>query len=293
MDFRIAGFAAMIVLAGAACRTAYADEKPAPDMKIGMLQGMFKDIQPAMVTAMAKPFRELIFKQTGLSGDVELCPDALNLIEKLKDKKVDLGVFHGHEFAWAQKKCPDLIPVVVTMPPGGKAQAMLVVAKDCKATSLADLPDEAITMPRGTKAYSLMYLEKIRATIGKSPKPQTKLGMTSEDLLNAVVLGEASVALVDASSMDGYQTLNPGAFKHLKILCESEQFPQAVVAYRKGLLSDEDAAKLRTGLATANKTPSGKLLMTLWNLKGLEEPPADYQQKLDGILKSYPLPEGK
>ncbi len=287
------GFFAVAVLAFGIAAPTRADEKP-PELKMGMLQGMFRDVHPAMVQAVSKPFKDLIFKQTGFSGDVDLCPDALGLIEKLKEKKLQIGVFHGHEFAWAQKKCPDLIPIVVTIPPGGKAQSMIVVGVDSKAKSVADLADEPITLPRGTKAYSLAFLEKARTGLPKGvAKPVTKIGMNTEDLLNGVVAGEVAAALVDASTLDGYKALQPGAFKQLRILLLSEQFPPAVVAYRKGSLSEEDAQKIRTGLSTANTTASGKLLMTLWNLKGLEEPPVDYQDKLDAILKAYPIPEGK
>ncbi len=283
--------ALILLLAGGV--GARADDKPV-DLKMGMLQGMFRDVHPAMVQALSKPFRELVFKQTGFTGDVDLCPDAMNLIEKLKDKKLQIGVFHGHEFAWAQKKCPDLVPIVITIPPGGKAQSMIVVSQDSKAKTLADLTEDPVTLPRGAKAYSLLFLEKCRGGLGKTvAKPVTKIGMTTEDLLNAVVLGEVAAALVDASTLDGYKTLQPGAFKQLKILQESEMFPPAVVAYRKGCITDDDATKLRKGLSAAHQNASGKLLMTLWNLKGLEEPPVDYQQKLDAILKAYPLPEAK
>ena len=280
----------LLLVAGVGVR---ADDKPV-DLKMGMLQGMFRDDHAAMVQALSKPFRELVFQQTGFTGDVELCPDAMNLIEKLKDKKLQIGVFHGHEFAWAQKKCPDLIPIVITIPPGGKAQSMIVVNLECKAASVADLVEDPVTLPRGAKAYSLLFLEKCRAGLGKSvAKPVTKIGMNTEDLLNAVVLGEVAAALVDASTLDGYKTLQPGAFKQLKILQQSEMFPPAVVAYRKGSITEDDAAKIRKGLNTAHQNASGKLLMTLWNLKGLEEPPADYQQKLDAILKAYPAPGAK
>jgi hypothetical protein len=40
------------------------------------------------------------------------------------------------------------------------------------------------------------------------------------------------------------------------------------------------------------KTPTGKMLMTLWNLKGFEAPPKTYQTALDDILKAYPVPKG-
>ena len=64
-----------------------------------------------------------------------------------------------------------------------------------------------------------------------------------------------------------------------------------MVCYRKGTLSDAEAARIRKSLASATKTATGKMLMTLWNLKGFEEPPTGYQASLDAILKAYPLPD--
>jgi hypothetical protein len=64
-----------------------------------------------------------------------------------------------------------------------------------------------------------------------------------------------------------------------------------VVCYRKGTLTDDQAAKIRDGMTASCKTPTGKMLMTLWNLKGFEAPPKGYQASLDDILKAYPVPK--
>jgi ABC-type phosphate/phosphonate transport system substrate-binding protein len=300
MPLRISrrAFAFSALSAGAGWMTSghrlMAAEKADLELKMGMLQGMFRDVPPAMVQALSKPFRELIQKQTGFTGDVDLCKEPIELVNKLREKKVHLGVFHGFEFAWAQKLCPELQPLVVTMPVGNKVQAMVVVNCECKFTKLADLADETVAVPRGAKAHAIAYFEKQRA--GMPPncaKPVTKLNLAPDEVLGAVASGEVTAALVDIGAFEGYQTLQPGVFKQLKILHQSEMFPQAVVAYPKGAISEADAQRLRDGLATANKTTSGKMMMTLWNLKGFEVPPADYQQRLDAILKAYPLPVSK
>jgi hypothetical protein len=270
-----------------------AEDKPV-ELKMGMVQGMFRDVPPAMVQALSKPFRELVFKQTGFGGDVEICSEALCLADKLQAKQLHIGVFHGFEFAWAQKRCPELVPIVVTLPPGGKVQAMLVVNAECKFKTPNELTDETVWIPRGAKAHSLAFFEKARAGFPKTTaKPVYKTTMTAEDVLNAVAAGEQVAALVDHTSLEGYATLQPGAAKLLKVMQLSEAFPPAVVAYRKGTLTEDDAEKIRKGLSGAHETTSGKMLMTLWNLKGMEVPPADYQQKLDTILKAYPLPDVK
>jgi hypothetical protein len=66
-----------------------------------------------------------------------------------------------------------------------------------------------------------------------------------------------------------------------------------VVCYRKGTLSDDQVKRIREGLTASTKTPTGKMLMTLWNLKGFEAPPKGYQTSLDDILKAYPVPKAK
>jgi ABC-type phosphate/phosphonate transport system substrate-binding protein len=271
-----------------------AEEKAELELKMGMLQGMFRDVQPAMVQALSKPFRELIQKQTGFTGDVELCAGPMELIEKLREKKLHIGVFHGFEFAWAQQLLPELQPVVITIPGGNKVQAMVIVSQDCKHTKLADLGEETVAIPRGAKAHAIAYLEKARAGLPKGcAKPVTKLGMTPDELLGAVANGEQTAVLVDIGAFEGYQALQPGVFKQLKVLQQSELFPPAVVAYRKGAITEKEAQQIREGLSTANQTTSGKMMMMLWNLKGFEVAPADYQQRLDAILKAYPIPASK
>ena len=64
------------VLAGLAAGGAARADDPA-GLRIGMVQGMFRDVQPAMVQAMSRPLRDLIQRQTGLTGAVDVAPDAL------------------------------------------------------------------------------------------------------------------------------------------------------------------------------------------------------------------------
>jgi ABC-type phosphate/phosphonate transport system substrate-binding protein len=256
-----------------------------------MLQGMFRDVQPAMVQAMSRPLRDLIQKQTGLTGDVEILADAYALSERLQAKRFQLGVFHGYEYAWVRKQNPDLMPIAVTVPPGKKLQACIIVRKDHDAKALADLGEEPIIVPKGTKAHCLLYLDRERAKLGKnSLKTKTKPPLTTEETLESIVAGDTVAALVDVGALAGFQSLQPGAFKQLRILCQSESFPQTVIVSNKGSLDEATAKKIRTLLTTAHSSPAGKPLLMLWNLKGFEEVPADYTAQLDAIAKAYPAP---
>jgi ABC-type phosphate/phosphonate transport system substrate-binding protein len=272
-------------------RASAADPPNSNGVQIGMIQGMFRDVQPGMVQAMARPLRDLILKQTGLTGDVEVVADAFALSDRMKATRYHIGVFHGFEYAWVRKQHPNLLPLAVTVPPGRKFQACVVVHKDCPAKSLADLKDEQVTVPRGTKAHCLLFFDRERAGLSATTaKPKTKPLVTTEDALNAVVEGESPAALVDAAGLLGYKTIQPGAFKHLRILTQSESFPQTVVVFNKGSLTDDAAGKIRRLLTDAHASPAGKPLLAFWNLKGFEDVPADYGAQLDAISKAYPAP---
>lgn len=261
------------------------------NLRIGMLEGMFRDVQPAMVQAMSRPFRALFERQTGYTGDVEIVPDAETLSNKLKETKLELGVFHGFEFAQVRTRHPELRPLVVTVPHGRTCQACVIVSKDSKAETLADLGGEPLALPRGTKAHCLAYIEKARRGLpATTARPTVKPTQTVEEVLNAVADGTSPAALVDVGALGGYLNLQPGSAQYLRVLCRSEVFPVSVIAYRRGAVDDEAVGRIRDGLIRANQTAQGRPLLMLWNLKGFEDVPADYEAQLENILKAYPVP---
>lgn len=266
--------------------------EPAKVITIGMVQGMFRDIQPALIQAMSRPLRDIMTKQTGLDGEVEVCADAFELAEKMAKKELQMGVFHGFEFAWIADKHPEIVPIMVTVPAGRKVSACVVVHKDCEADGLAGLGTDEVLIPRGAKAHTLLYLESQRAELAENvAKPKSSRSMTTEDVLDSIVIGDCCAALVDAAALSGYKTIQPGAFRQLKVLCESEAFPPAVIAYRRDAVSPEVVEQVKTGLAKANQTISGRPLLAMWNLRGFEEVPKDYPAQLEAVRKIYPSPK--
>lgn len=285
--FRLAAIGAAPVLV---CTQAQAHDPQT--IQIGLAQGLFKDTQPAVVQALAKPLRDLVKRSTGLTGDVELIADPLELAAKMKAGKLQLGVFHGYEFAWVKQADDEIVPVVVSVPPARKFQACVLVRSDSPHKELEDLKDEGVIVPRATKGHCTLYFDTLRARLpATTAKPMTKPAMTSEEALDAIVNGDQTAALVDASALLGYQTLQPGAAKQLRCLCESEVFPPTVLAYRKGGLNEGTVASLRKLLTESHQTAAGKPLLMLWNLKGFELAPADYGEQLTRSLKNYPSPK--
>lgn len=266
-------------------------QQPVTEVRIEIVQGIFQELPPAMVKILASPLRDLLRRDAGVTGEVGFAADAYTLADRLKDKKCELGVFHGYEFAWAKQRNPDLIPLVVTVYPTGHPQACVIVRDDSPAKSLADLKDAAVTVPTGTRGHCMLFLNKQRDGLpATTAAPTQKPPVTNEDALDAVVRGESAAALVDVAALVGYQTLQPGAAKKLRVLTKSDAFPQNVIAYSKGALTDETAKKLRKSLIDAHETPAGKPLMILWSIKRFDEIPADYNKHLEAAVKAYPAP---
>lgn len=261
-------------------------------LRIGLLQGMFRDVQPAVVAALAKPFQGLMEKQAGVTGDVELVADSHALARKLDAGQLDIGVMHGFEFAWAKDRHPELAPIVITQPHGRTLHACVVVPADSPAQALADLKGVCLSVPKGIKAHSLLYAEAARKGLpaGCAACPTGKATKTAEEVLNAVANGECEAALVDSAAFTGYQNLQPGAAKRLRLLCKSDDFPPSVVVYKRGKLDEGTVTRIRSGMLSAHATPQYKPLLLLWNLKGFDLPGEAYSAQLDATLKAYPAP---
>jgi ABC-type phosphate/phosphonate transport system substrate-binding protein len=279
----------MTLLVVAVGLTRPAAAQPAQRLRLGVLGGMFRDVPPPLVLAAATPFREVFRKQTGLDADVEVVGDHEDLAAKLQANKVHVGVFHGFEWAWVKDRHPDLIPLAVTVP-HRRPQAVLVVKADSKATP-ADLKGECVAVPLATKAHCHLFLERLADTLPAGccgPRPMPENG--PDDVMNAVIEGKAPAALLDAASLAAYQNNFPGRGKLLRVLTQSDPFPQTVVVYRKDAIAPELAAKIKTGLVRTKDDPNGRAFLFLWKLKGFEEVPPGYDAELQAVAKRYPAP---
>ena len=260
-----------------------------PLIKIGMLQGMFRDVPQVQIQAASIPFKRLFRELIGREGDIEVFPSHQMLADRLKTGECTIGVFHGFEYAWAKKTQPELETLVVTVPQARKVQACLVVNKDDAVAGPAALQGECVALHKSSKAHCLLYLDRLRETLPRGCCNAIKHApMTPENVLDAVANGEMKAALVDVSSLNVYQMLKPGAFDQLRVLSRSDLFPPAVVAYRKGSVDESVLVRIREGLIKASTTAQGRLMLTFWNLKGFADVPADYAAHLEQTYKNYP-----
>ena len=286
--FRVAMIGFGAVLATAAVAPA-AD--PAEEVSVGVVGAVFKDVPASTVKVLGGPLRNLFAKQAGVAGgNIELADDPFHLAEMLGDGKCRLGVFHGYEFAWVKAKHPDLEPLVVTVYTTGRPRGCVVVHKNSPATLLVDLKAQGVTVPARTRGHCLLYLAKQRTDLPSTTAAPQPPGGTPEDALDAVVSKTAAAALVDAAAVVGYEKLHPGAAKNLRVLCESELFPQNVVAYSTKTLPAGTAAKLREAMIIAHTVPAGKPLMMFWGITRFDAAPPDYADHLAASTKEYPAP---
>ena len=109
--------------------------------------------------------------------------------------------------------------------------------------------------------------------------------------LDQVAEGNLQAVIVDKLALDSYERTKPGWFTSLKIVQESESFPATVVGYMEGSVDEAILKRLREGLVKAHQTRTGKQVLGMCRISCFEEIPADYEQALSKILKTYPAPE--
>ena len=284
----------LVALAAVGALSRAGEPRAAGTVKIGMLKSMFRDVPPGMFAVLSKPFHSLVETQTGLKG--ELClidgPDALR--KELAEDKVQLGVFHGFEYAWMRLRQPDLRPLMLAVGQPGCLRAMLVVpAGEAGVQSFADLRGKTLALPRGTRENTRLFLERQAAHDGQTLEQFFGQVITPADpahALNEVAKGAAQATVTDAATLACFKDTYPGQGRRLKVLAESEPFPATVIAYREGSLSAEALRKFRDGMSHAHNTTQGGNLMMLLKMSRFEPIPADYEALLAEILKAYPPP---
>jgi len=279
----------MTMLVVAIGLTAPAAAQPPKVLHLGVLSGMFRDIPPPLIHAAAVPFRDLLKRQTGLDGEVEVVADHEEQAARLQAKKLHIGVFHGFEWAWVKDRHPDLIPLAVSVP-ARKFQAALVVKADSKARVPADLKGN-VAVPLGTKAHCYLFVERLAETLPAGTCVATHMPKNGpEEVIDLILDGKEQAAVMDVASLAAFQNSQPGRAAQLRVLTQSDPFPYTTVVYRKDAISAEMAGKIKAGLLNTKNEASGKAFLFLWRLKGFEELPAGHDAELRAVTAKYPPP---
>jgi ABC-type phosphate/phosphonate transport system substrate-binding protein len=268
------------------------DEKALPPgtVRIGLVRTLFRDVPEPMVRLMMQPFNALMKAQTGMNGELIPCCDPYDLGKRLHEGKMELGVFHGFEFGWAQQKYPDLRPLCIAINRHRNLTANIVVRNDSPTGTFADLKGKVIALPRYLPGQCRLYLQRLCREAGAEPRLFAKITTPAnvEEALDDVLRGKLQAAVVDGVSLECYEQVKSACFSRLKVLKQSEIFPAAVVAYREGALDASTLKRFREGMVSASQTERGRDLMSMWKLTGFEDVPANYSTTLANIMRIYP-----
>ena len=290
------GLALLAVAGGVASGALGAAENeaaPVAVVRIGMVSTLFRDTPESLVTAMMQPFGALMEAQTGLPGKLIPGGDAVHLGKLLTEDQVHLGVFHGVEFGWARQKYAELRPLMIAVNQQRNLHAMVVVRADAGVEDWSQLAGKTLALPARSREHCRLFLERRCRAPGGSPQDffgRITHPSSCEEAIDDVVDNVVQAAVVDAIGVDSYRRRKPGRFAKLKVLERSETFPAAVVAYHPGALDEATLRRFREGMLNAGNAALGRQFMTLWKLTAFEPIPADYDQLLTSIVKTYPPP---
>jgi len=288
--FALAAFSAVLTLPAV-------NAQPAKDpslINVGLVKAFFNDVDPILIEIAVEPFGKLMRQATGLDGKLCHKDDAFQVAKRLNDNQLQVGVFHGHEFAWVQKKYPKLNGLMIAVNQHRDVRAYVIVPKDSPVKTLADLRGKNVDIPMGTKEHCRVYLDQQcsdNAQQGalaffKVSRSNSQIAATDK-----VVNGKADAVVLDTITLEYYKDIKGPTFaKYLRVLQQSEAFPSPVIAYKQGNLDAATIKKFHDGLANAHTTPDGIAMMKMWQIDRFQPLPGDYSKSLAATLKLFPLP---
>ena len=256
----------------------------------------FLNEQPKAVQQIAADdLQTLIKKTTGLAGDLTTKLTAADIAAKLDEKKIDFGIFHAYEFAWAQKKNPKLEPLLIATDNLRVDRAYLIVNQKNPAKAFADLRGKKVDLPVGIKDQCLVFLDQLcRDQKAKAPADffsAIEKSASNKAALDAVAAGTVDATVIDRNGLDFYKEVRGPVFdKHLRVSTESADFPPAVIAYKPGDLNARTVEQFKAGLLKAHTMPEDREIMKTWHIHQFEAVPKDYAKQLADVLKAYPPP---
>lgn len=240
--------------------------------------------------------RKFIQEETSLNNEILNQKDWQELADKMAKGKLQLGVFQGYEFAWAQEKYPNLKPLALAINGHRYPVAYVVTQRDNKAKDFAGLQGQTLSIPLPSPRFLGMFLEhqcqakgkKLDAFFSKVTSPEN-----IEDALDDVVDNVTQVTVVDRTALDAFKQRKPARFKKLKEVAHSQPIPSPVIAYYDNFLDETTRNRFKIGLLEANKNEKGEMMLTLFRLTGFETPPSGFEKVLAQTRKAYPPPNTK
>lgn len=237
--------------------------------------------------------RSFIKEETGMENQIIKEKNWQELTDKLGKKELQIGVYHGFEFAWAKDKLPDLKPLMLAVRVHPFSKAFVIANKSNQAADFAGLAGQTLSIPVASSGFPELFVEreaqaagkKLDAFFSKVSKPAE-----AEDAIDDVVDGVVQATVVDQTVLESYRRRKPGRFAKLKLVAQSQPFPPAVIAYKDKALDEATLQRFRDGLIKASTKERGQRMLNMFRLTGFELPPAEFEKVLSETKQKYPAP---
>ncbi len=283
----------LILIAAATVEVGARAESPTDSIRVGVVRSLCKNMPEPLVKVAMQPLPALMQAQTGFSCELASPCDAMSLGGQIAKKEVQLGIFQGFEFAWAQEKYPELRPLLIAVNQHPNRRAHLLVRGEARVKCLADLEGKELAIPRYSRDHCRMFIEHQCRQCGKALDEffaKVKTSMNAEEALDGVVEDTIQATVVDDVAWGCYKRRKPGRAEQLKDFLQSEWFPDTVVVYRVDSMPDATLHRFQEGLLRARENALGRQLLTLWFMTEFQRVPVDFAKMVKEIGKTYPLP---
>ncbi|MFO0876663.1 MAG: PhnD/SsuA/transferrin family substrate-binding protein [Gemmataceae bacterium] len=296
--WRVLVVSGFLLIAGALCSHSEANPiRPSSrSLRIGVINTLAPGVPTSLLSLAMRPFRSYMDEQTGAGGEIVRGGDALALARSLQEGSVQIAIFHGHEFAWAQQQVSTLEPLVLCVNALRSVRAYVVVSHTATVKTLDDLRGNTVSLPRDAREHCRLFFERSCVPAGTtSTSFYRKIQRPAEgsDALEEVASGKAQIAIVDAITFEKYRQERPTRARLVQVVFQSDPFPPGVIAYDRKCLSADEVTRLRTALVQAHQSPRGRQSLQVLKLAGFEVAPAEFSQQLETIRTAYPMVPGR
>ena len=203
---------------------------------------------------------------------------------------MQLGVYQGFEFAWAQDKHKELKPLALAVNVYRYPVVFAVTKLDNPAPNFAALRGQTISIHTANQGDLNLFVEHETHSAAKALGgffSKVNTGQNAEDALDDVVDGNVQVAVADRVALEAFKRRKPGRFKQLKQIANSEPLPPPVIAYFGDALDRATQEQFAKGLFEANRKEAGQTLLTLFHLTSFEPAPNALAKVLEATRKTY------
>ena len=283
-------------LLGVAAIVAHGRSEKSDVLRVGLSGPLGSDTEGPKQKVAAAMLQDFIKSETGMNDEIVCQKNWRDLADKLAKGQLQVGVFQGYEFAWAQEQHPSLKPLVLALTGPRNLTACVVARRDGAARQFDDLRGQSLGLPDTGQRHLRLFVERESQARGAEPDAffsKISSPQNVEDCLDDVVDGTVQVAVVDHAALEAYKVRKPGRFNQLKVVAESPPLPPVVIAFCDRVLGEATVRRFREGLVESGNKEKGRMMLTLFRLTAFEAAPNDFAEVLAQTREAYPPPKAE